>query len=155
MLREYARRGMKRRPVACGPAGWCLAALVFAVGIGCGTTVNRADVTGTVTIAGKPVKQGVQVVFTPREPDAEVTIGVTNDSGRYTMYHKPGMKGLPSGTYSVSIKQPGDDTAGPGLILPPELAAIKIPKRYRTGTSTLECVVGRTPTTFDIDIRTE
>ena len=35
------------------------------------------------------------------------------------------------GTSTVSIKQPGDDTPGPGLILPPELAAIKIPKHHR------------------------
>lgn len=155
MLRENERRCTKRRAVAWYAPGWSLAAWFFTLVVGCGTSVNRAEVTGTVTIAGKPVTQGVQVVFTPQTPDAEVTIGVTNDRGRYTMYHKPGMKGLPSGTYTVSIKQPGDDTPGPGLILPPELAAIKIPKRFRIGTSTLECVVGSAPTTFDIDIRTD
>ena len=73
--------------------GWCLAAWWLTVGSGCGPGVHRAEVTGTVTFAGKPVTQGVQVVFTPRVPDEEVMIGVTNDSGRYTMYHKPGMKG--------------------------------------------------------------
>ncbi|NCA11057.1 hypothetical protein EBR56_04490 [bacterium] len=150
MLGLYDRRVAKLRP-----AGWCLAAWFLAFAAGCGTSVNRAEVSGTVTIAGQPVTQGVQVVFTPRAPDAGVMIGVTNDRGRYTMYHKPGMKGLLSGTYTVSIRQPGDDTLGPGLILPPELAKIKIPKRYRTGASKLECVVGTAPTTFDIDVRTD
>jgi hypothetical protein len=133
-------------------AGLCLMACCLTVAAGCSRGVHRAEVTGTVTLAGKPVTQGVQVVFTPQAPDGEATVGVTNDRGRYMMYHKPGMKGLLAGTYTVSIKQPGDDSPGPGLILPPELAAIKIPERYRTGSSTLECVVGRTPTTFDIDI---
>lgn len=145
-------RVMKRRSHT-----WCLTALclVLTSAGGCSSGVHRSEVTGTVTFAGKPVTQGVQVVFTPQGPDAEVTTGVTNDQGRYTMYHKPGMKGLLTGTYTVSIKQPGDAIAGPGLILPPELAAIKIPEQYRTGTSTLECNVGRTPTTFDIDIRAD
>lgn len=152
MIRNDDRRVTKRCLVVSCVVTLCLA---LAGASGCGPGVRRAEVTGTVTFAGKPVTQGVQVVFTPQVPDAEVTIGVTNDSGRYTMYHKPGMKGLPAGNYTVSIKQPGDDTAGPGLILPPSLAGIKIPDRYRTGSSTLECVVGQAPMTFDIDIRAD
>ncbi len=148
------RRNAQSRAGRC-PSAWWPAAFCLLVGSGCGGGVHRAEVTGTVMLAGKPVTQGVQVVFTSQAPDVEAMIGVTNDRGRYTMYHKPGMKGLPAGTYVVSIKQPGDDTAGPGLILPAELAAIKIPERYRTGSSTLECVVGRTATTFDIDIRAD
>jgi|GEM_PF-727868 len=155
MIQKHDRHVGRRCRAAWCPAGWYLAALCLACASGCGGGVHRSEVTGTVTIAGKPVTQGVQVVFTPQAPDAEVMTGVTNDSGRYTMYHKPGMKGLPAGTYSVSIKQPGDDTAGPGLILPPSLAGIKIPERYRTGSSSLECVVGRAPVTFDIDIRAD
>jgi hypothetical protein len=155
MIQKHDRRVTRRYRAAWYPRGLYLAAMCLAFASGCGGGIHRSEVTGTVTIAGKPVAQGVQVVFTPQGPDAEVTIGVTNDSGRYTMYHKPGMKGLPVGSYIVSIKQPGDDTSGPGLILPPSLAGIKIPDRYRTGTSTLECVVGRAPTTFDIDIRAD
>ena len=154
MIQRRIRSRVEWSPAACWLAAWCLLGCLLA-GSGCSGEVHRAEVTGSVTVAGKPVTQGVQVIFTPQTPDGEPTVGVTNDRGRYTMYHKPGMKGLLAGTYRVSIKQPGDDTAGPGLILPPELAALKIPERYRTGSSTFECTVGRAPTTFDIDIRAD
>jgi hypothetical protein len=110
-------------------------------------------VEGILSVDGRPVPQGMQLLFTQEQTDAEPCRAVTADDGRYVAYHKPGMKGLLPGRYVVSIVSPEDDTSGT-LIVPPQLAGIKIPARYRAGSSQLKCDVGRTGTTFDIDIVT-
>lgn len=131
---------------------WVACCLVVLVG--CGGEIPRRSVTGHLKIDGKPVPQGMQVVFTPQGADPEPCVGVTNDQGMYVMYLKPGMKGIREGTYSVSIALPGDE--GPSTVmLPPALAGITIPKEFRTGSSTLTCDVPRTGTVFDIDITTK
>jgi hypothetical protein len=93
-------------------------------------------------------------VFTPQGVDQKPCVGVTNDQGLYMMYFKPGMKGILEGTYSVSIAL-SDDEGTSNVMLPPALAGIKIPKDYRTGSSTLTCDVPRSGTVFDIDITTK
>jgi len=121
---------------------------------GCRGEIPRSSVTGHLKIDGKPVPQGVQVVFTPQAADHEPCVGVTNDQGLYVMYWKPGMKGIREGTYSVSIAL-SDDEGASNVMLPPALAGITIPKAYRKGSSTLTCDVPRSGTVFDIDITTK
>ena len=121
---------------------------------GCRGEIPRYSVTGHLKIDGNPIPQGVQVVFTPQGADSTPCVGVTNDQGLYVMYWKPGMKGILKGTYSVSIALPGDEGTS-NVMLPPALADIKIPKEYRTGSSTLTCDVPRSSTVFDIDITTK
>jgi hypothetical protein len=121
---------------------------------GCRGEIPRSSVTGHLKIDGKPVPQGVQVVFTPQGGDHKPCVGVTNDQGLYVMYFKPGMKGILEGTYSVSIAL-SDDEGTSNVMLPPALAGITIPKAYRTGRSTLACDVPRSGTVFDIDIATK
>jgi hypothetical protein len=111
-------------------------------------------VEGVLRVDGKPVPQGLKVVFTPDTKDGEPCVGVTNDKGRYVMYAQPGMKGLPRGRYTVSIPSPVDAIGG-SLILPPELADITIPDRYRPGRSTLVCDVRWGGTAYDIDVKSE
>jgi len=131
---------------------WVVCCLLMLAG--CRGEIPRSSVTGHLKINGKPVPQGVQVVFTPQGADATPSVGVTNDQGLYVMYFKPGMKGILKGTYSVSIALP-DDEGTSNVILPPALAGITIPKAYRTGSSTLACDVPRSGTVFDIDITTK
>ena len=121
---------------------------------GCQGEIPRSSVTGHLKIDGKPVPQGVRVVFTPQGADHEPCVGVTNDQGMFVMYYKPGMKGLLAGRYNVSIALSGDEATGP-VMLPPALAGITIPKAYHTGSSTLACDVPRSGTVFDIDITTK
>jgi hypothetical protein len=128
--------------------------LLGLVTAGCSSRTSRYPVEGVLTIDGKPVPQGLQVVFAPEATDAEPCIGVTNDKGQYVMYFKPGMKGLPAGTYAVSIMSPSDGVSGT-VNLPPELAGIAIPERYWRGRSTLTCVVPRGGTTYDIALKPE
>jgi hypothetical protein len=121
---------------------------------GCQGEIPRSSVTGHLKIDGKPVPQGVRVVFTPQGADPTPCVGVTNDQGLYVMYWKPGMKGIHEGTYSVSIALSGDEGTS-NVMLPPALAGITIPKAYRTGSSSLACDVPRSGTVFDIDITTK
>ena len=122
--------------------------------VGCRSEIPRSSVTGHVTIDSRSLPQGVQVVFTPEGANAKPCVGVTNDQGLYVMYQEPGKKGIFVGRYTVSIALPGDESAGP-VILPPALAGITIPKKYRTGSSELTCDVPRSGTVFDIDIATK
>ncbi len=143
---------MRRRNEEVSHIGFVL--LVALAAAGCGSRVTRHSVEGVLTIDGKPVPQGLQVVFAPEGRDAEPSIGVTNDKGRYVMYERPGMKGLPVGKYVVSIKSPSDGVSG-SIMLPPELAGITIPEQYLRGRSTLTCAVPRGGTTFDIVVTTK
>lgn len=132
---------------------WLVVAAVLV--IGCGKQYpSRYPVEGILSIDGRPAPQGMQILFTPEGPDAEPCRAVTNDSGRYVAYHRPGMKGLLPGHYVVSVVSPEDDVSGT-LIVPPQLAGIKIPVRYRAGSSELKCEVGRNGATFDVDIVTK
>lgn len=126
--------------------------LVMLAVAGCGARATRSPVEGVVTIDGKPVPQGLRVVFAPKAEGGGPCVGVTNDKGRYVMYFKPGMKGLPPGKYTVSIPSPADDASGT-LIMPPELAGVTIPERYRPDHSTLVCDVPRGGTVYDIDLQ--
>jgi hypothetical protein len=138
--------------VPVGRMAWftlCLSVLA-----GCLSEIPRSSVTGQLKLDGESVPQGVQVVFTRQGSDPTACIGVTNDQGMYVMYHKPGMKGLLVGRYTVAIALPGDDTPGP-VMLPPMLAGIKIPQKYRMGSSELTCDVPRGGTVFDIEITTK
>lgn len=150
--------GLAERTTARWPAPCCACGLLVVaafLGTGCGDQrPRRYPVEGILSVDGKPVPQGMQLYFTPEGPDAEPCRAVTNDSGRYVAYHKPGMKGLLPGHYVVSVVSPEDDVSGT-LIVPPQLAGIKIPVRYRAGSSELKCEVGRNGATFDVDIVTK
>jgi hypothetical protein len=122
--------------------------LALALAWGCAPVLS--EVSGRVVINGKPAPPGLKVVFEPLGSGAEPILSATDEEGRYRLMDLSGKTGVVAGTYVVSLGFWGDASVNP-----PELAAIKIPERYRTGGSTLECVVGRTATTFDIDIRTE
>jgi hypothetical protein len=134
---------------------WMSGVLLITLAVaGCGAWATRTPVEGVLRVDGKPVPQGLKVVFTPDTKDGEPCVGVTNDKGRYVMYAQPGMKGLPRGRYTVSIPSPVDAIGG-SLILPPELADITIPDRYRPGRSTLVCDVRWGGTAYDIDVKSE
>jgi hypothetical protein len=85
---------------------------------GCGARATRTPVEGVLRVDGKPVPQGLKVVFTPDTKDGEPCVGGS-------------------------------------LILPPELADIAIPDRYRPGRSTLVCDVRWGGTVYDIDVKSK
>ena len=71
---------------------------------GCGRTEGQplAEVTGVVTIDGKPVK-GALLEFIPQEPGGAVAYGKSDDSGRYTMFFGQNRRGAVLGRSMVRI----------------------------------------------------
>ena len=122
-----------------------LTLLHFLFVFGCGIRVG--EVSGTVTIHGEPAPEGLRVMFQSKDSDAETIFANTGVGGRYQLIHRPGKKGIEPGTYLVSI-----DFWGEGAFLPPELAKVEIPKKYRDGNSSLTCTVPSGGTVFDIAI---
>ncbi len=134
----------------------CTALLLLAACLlstaGCGGPGHdRTEVSGLVTLNGKPLPSGLTVKFTPQEEGLPVASGWTNPDSTYAVYAEPGKIGLNPGTYTVSVELPFADEPGP-YSGPPELANIKIPKSFQTGSSTLMFSVPGGGTTLDIQM---
>ena len=105
--------------------------------IGCGSKGHdRTEVSGMVTLDGKPLPSGLTVKFTPQESGKPVGEGGINLQSGYFIYGAPGEIGLNPGIYTVSVEVPFADEPGP-YSGPPELANVKIPEAYQTGKSSL------------------
>ena len=120
--------------------------------IGCGSKGHdRTEVSGMVTLDGEPLPSGLTVKFTPQETGKPVGQGGVNVKSQYFIYGAPGEIGLNPGTYVVSVEVPFADEPGP-YSGPPELANIKIPEAYQTGTSTLTYTAPSGGGTFNIEM---
>lgn len=127
-----------------------LSGLIFTA-IGCGGSGHdRTEVTGKLTLDGKPMPSGLTIKFTP-DDGRPASLGATTPESTYTVYGEPGKIGLHPGTYTVSVELPFADEPGP-YTGPPELAKIKIPSAYQTGKSSLTFSVPDDGTTFDIEM---
>lgn len=126
--------GTSRRPIgwSCGPEGWSAAPLGLLAGgllvlSGC---ARRADVSGVVTLDGKPLSAGV-VTFTPAAggPTGYAAIG---DDGTYRV-QTGASSGLPAGAYVVTVAanapQTADSQPGPGP-LADGIRPLVTPQRY-------------------------
>ena len=122
---------------------------------GCGRSGHtRAEVTGLLTLNGRPLPGGLTIKFTPKESDMPVASGWTKPDSTYVVYAEPGKIGLNPGTYIVSVELPYADEPGP-YTGPPELENIDIPKAFQTGISTLTFTVPADGLTFDIVMKSE
>lgn len=113
--------------------------------LGCG--VSLCDVSGRVSIDGKPVPPGLKITFTPHGDDQQPILAMTENDGRYVVIHRTGKPGVPPGKYSVSVGFWGDASMNP-----PGISSLKIPEEFRDGTSTLVCDVRGGKTEFNIDL---
>ena len=93
----------------------CLSSVTVLVG--CGGDANLGDVTGVVTLDGKPLPDAF-VTFTPQEagPDSNgtATFGRTAADGSYRMYFTDDKMGSTLGPNSVSIETWDVSSDGPG-----------------------------------------
>jgi len=78
-----------------------LVALLCLVGCGEGKP-DLYPVTGVVTLDGKPV-EGANVSFSPSSEGAELAVGQTDASGKFTLTTPQIGEGATAGSYSVSI----------------------------------------------------
>jgi hypothetical protein len=105
----------------------CSFAVTFlAVVIGCGGGPEMGEVTGTVTLDGKPAAN-LEVSFNPKDSRQGTTaLGYTKADGTYELRYPGDKTGAPVGQYTVSIVGAEvDEEAG---------APISIPERYNTET---------------------
>jgi hypothetical protein len=116
-----------------------LAALAVVTFSGCG--VKLAEVTGTVTVNGKPAA-GLDVVFEPQSPKGPPSFGVTKADGTYELKSRGRKKGAIIGTHRVSVNQ-GDVAEG---VIP-----LTIPPKYNLK-SELTTEVKSGANTYNIDI---
>ena len=64
----------------------------------------RGEVSGTITLDGKPLQKGCQVIFMSKEGGHTAT-GVVDEQGKYTLSYTGG-NGLPVGEYLVQLSAP-------------------------------------------------
>lgn len=126
-----------------GRRGLFSLAVFLPVVVGCGWWVRIAEVSGKVTVDGRPAK-GVRVVFEPEARNGTRALASTDAAGIYRLTRLgPGNKpGTPVGKYLVKVLGDADDPEAP-----------KVPARYGTAsTLNVEVVAGK-PNVFDIDIQ--
>ncbi|MCC9609044.1 hypothetical protein LOC68_07210 [Blastopirellula sp. JC732] len=121
------------------------ALLAIAVGGGCSSGnragVELAEVTGVVTLDGKPVKQ-VEVMFMP-EGGAIESRGITDDEGKFVAYYPPAYPGAIPGKHHVLFELKDADQH-------PDL----IPKKYRQGSKGIEVDVAKDgPNDFTFELK--
>jgi hypothetical protein len=96
--------------------GWLSAVLGLCLA-GCGGAegdegrVDVYEVTGTVTMDGKPVS-GATVSFSPKDKQP-AAVGMTDDSGAYSLTTYESGDGAAAGNYTVLVTKPPEASAGP------------------------------------------
>ena len=81
-----------------------LIALLLTFGIvlltgGCGDSLNRAEISGKVTLDGQPVVSGI-VTFLPKNTEQAVVVGAKIVNGEYSLKRT---EGPAVGTYSIKV----------------------------------------------------
>jgi hypothetical protein len=127
--------------------------LLATVALGCGRRGMESTVSGTVSVAGKPVPAGVRVEFLPQTPGASPSNGVTDASGRYDLWFNAYVAGAMPGDHLVSVTIPrvSNPDGTPGGVAP-GLEQIHIPVAYSGDTSPLRHSVQPGRNVIDIDI---
>ncbi len=129
--------------------GWKLLVLLAGV-VGCGSDgPDLTNVTGTVTLDGKPV-QGATLTFVPEAPGASPSYGSTDAEGKYSLMYSRDKTGAMVGKHNVEIatqKLTADDMAEGAPV--PEY--VPIPKKYKQpGALTAEVKEGENVIPFDL-----
>ena len=96
---------------ACLLNNFLLAAILLTLSTGCGGgdtgdgySGERGQVSGTITIDDKPLKEGCQVIFLSQK-GGYTAAGVVQSDGTYTLVYSDDA-GLPTGIYEVQLTAP-------------------------------------------------
>jgi hypothetical protein len=115
---------------------------------GCGSSYSLGTVTGTVTLDGKPLPQAT-VTFSRGQ--GRMSVGTTDEDGRYQLQYSARQKGAEPGSHKVRIATQIEAVSGEG-----DLAAVQgrkelLPPRYNDKTElTAEVKPGRNTIDFDL-----
>lgn len=93
----------------CAPA--LLAGLLMIGSVGCSPSVPVQPVSGTVTLAGKPVPEKTRVNFHPVDTTGQPASGLVDATGKYTLYTgSEGHEGALVGKYKVYVTPDSEAT---------------------------------------------
>jgi hypothetical protein len=129
-----------------------LAVLALCAFAGCGNSQNRNEVTGDVTLGGRPVEDGI-IQFAPLDGQGTGD-GAQIVNGKYRI---PVEKGLAPGKYRVSIYA-GDGRSGAGDASPDSPYAgtkpgkERVPANYTERSDLVREVTAGGPNKFDFNI---
>ncbi len=132
-----------------------LVAIVLAVALsGCGEVdeLPRQEVSGTVTLDGKPLEQGV-IQFQPTTPEQATAAGATIEAGAYSIARS---EGPVPGKYKVTIFSSADDAPEeemPGGLSP--LRTERIPPEYNLNSTLTADVTEEGPNTFKFELKSK
>ncbi len=125
-----------------------LFAVLVALAGGCSSekVPGLGQVTGTVTLDGKPVPDA-SVMFAAAKPGESSSVGKTDANGNYELYYSRGHKGATIGEHEVYITtyQPGTDES-------PQPKKETIPVKYN-GKSELKETVKRGKNTINFELK--
>jgi hypothetical protein len=117
------------------------------VGCGGGDTPPLGQVTGSVTLDGKPV-EGAVIQFEPTTSGFPTAFGQTDKDGKYELWYSRGNKGASLGESLVRIQAFQDANLDAGTKRRPET----IPARYNVMTD-LKVEVARGAQTHNFDLK--
>lgn len=134
-------------------AGWACAVSLCLIG-GCKPSgPELGEVTGTVTLDGKPVPNAI-ITFRPQVPDSTTSIGVTNAEGKYTLMYTADRNGTMVGKNDVEIvtnkltESELSDYKATGKTPPP---FVPIPQKYKEpGTLVKDVAAGQNTIDFEL-----
>jgi len=81
-------------------------AMLCVVSNGCGSKIKTVEIEGTVTYDGKPVPM-TDVNFVSEEGNRGAS-GLTNMDGHFRLHFTRSVKGVPTGSYKVTLTSQGD-----------------------------------------------
>jgi hypothetical protein len=127
----------------------CAGAMLSAAIVGCGggDTPPLGQVTGSVTLDGKPV-EGAVIQFEPTTSGFPTAFGQTDKDGKYELWYSRGNKGASLGESLVRIQAFQDANLDAGTKRRPET----IPARYNVMTD-LKVEVARGAQTHNFDLK--
>ena len=130
-------------------SSWYFAgALLVVLLTGCGQSYSLGTVTGLVTLDGEPLSQAT-VTFSRGQ--GRMSVGTTDEAGRYRLQYTSSQQGAEPGNHTVSITSQVDAVSGEG-----ELAAVEgrkelLPPRYHQKTElSAEVKPGRNTIDFEL-----
>lgn len=132
--------------------GACLLSLALLTG--CETSEPIGEVSGKVTLDGKPVTAG-GVIFSNTEKGVHVLVPIKSD-GTYQLETAAGY-GVPLGTYQVAVSPPIPEPVMPGAPKPEATSQpIVIPVKYqKPGGTGLETTITNGTNTYDIKMESK
>ena len=131
-----------------------LVVIVSSAWLGCGKPSGYAElglveVTGTVTLDGKPLPQ-VKVSF--ESDDKRVATGVTDSAGHYVLMYDSETRGATPGPKIVRITTNDGEVEGGGAAEGATARKENLPARYNTA-SELKADVSASKKVFDFDLK--